>query len=677
MRRWPLVLLLAFAIGLCAPQVHAKRIALAIGNDNYRNVSKLQKAGNDALAMATELTAAGYEVVLQRDLDYRGMVRSLETLYNSITGGDEVIVFFAGHGVQIKSGSFLLPIDIEATSESEVERTSYALNDLMEHLEQARASFSLVLVDACRDNPLKSKGRSVGTGRGLNPPDPPKGQMVVYSASRGQQALDRLSEKDANPNGVFTREFISRMRRPGLRIEDLVRETQESVERLARSVNHEQRPAIYNETRGSFYFFAPTTAGSAIAVNAASEDAPREDRFWEDTKYAGNRDGFEAYLEVYPKGRYAALARANISRLGAGGTVSGVLSNSSFAAGIGRPVAPALATGAVGATVAADAAAVAAVAPVVAAPAASTALLATAAATTASAAMAAPTTVAPAPFAPSTQAISPPAPVRLLPSPPSARRTSSRITFPNGDTYDGELEDNLIQGKGTQTFASGDVYSGEFQRGVKVGNGAYKYVNGDRYEGEFADNEFHGHGTQTFRSGDVYSGDFRRGVKSGQGMYKFANGDVYEGEFAENLFHGKGKQSFASGDVYEGEFQRGMKHGHGAYRFANGDRFVGALANNQFNGRGTMVYANGDRYEGTFLSDTKTGQGTHFFANGERYEGHFQANAQGGAGTHFYANGERFVGQFASGRRHGTGTYYFVNGETRTVEFANGVEKPK
>jgi hypothetical protein len=79
--------------------------------------------------------------------------------------------------------------------------------------------------------------------------------MIVYSASRGQQALDRLLEKDPNPNSVFTRELITRMKVPGLKIEDLMRDVQNSVEELAKSVRHEQRPAIYNESRGNFYFY--------------------------------------------------------------------------------------------------------------------------------------------------------------------------------------------------------------------------------------------------------------------------------------------------------------------------------------------------------------------------------------------------------------------------------------
>jgi formylglycine-generating enzyme required for sulfatase activity len=296
---------------------HAKRTALVIGNDNYTTVSKLQKAGNDATAMARELRAAGFAVQLHKDLNYRSMVKAVETFANGITGGDEVVVFYAGHGVQIKTGSYLLPTDIEAMSESEVEKTAYELNALSDKISESKPAFTLVLVDACRDNPLKSRGRNVGNARGLSAIEPPKGQIVVYSASRGQQALDRLGAKDANPNGVFTREFIARMKKPGVKIEDLMREVQDSVEALAKTVNHDQRPAIYNEARGNFYFFGPTTVQVAPSAPVAPEmtASQREDAFWSDAKAAGNREAFQAYLDSYPRGRYISLARANTARL--------------------------------------------------------------------------------------------------------------------------------------------------------------------------------------------------------------------------------------------------------------------------------------------------------------------------------------------------------------------------
>ncbi len=594
------------ALALSALPVHAKRIALVMGNDNYQQVSKLQKAGNDAVAMATELRAAGFEVVLHKDLNYRAMVKAMESLYASITGGDEVVVFFAGPGVQLKNGSFLLPTDIEANSESEVEKTSYALNDIMEHLGQAKAAFSLVLLDACRDNPLKNKGRNVGgASRGLNPPDPPKGQMVVYSASRGQQALDRLSDADNHPNSVFTREFISRMRKPGLKLEELVREIQDSVERLARTVSHEQRPAMYNEARGNFYFFGPNAAGTTAAASGATiNEALREDRFWEDTKSAGNRDGFEAYLDQYPKGRYANLARANINRLIAAGGAG---------AGSSTP-----ATSAVNA-----------------------ALSAVMPAPTLMDANAPPPQVAVAAGTPAgdvvVAALSPQQrSVKKLNMPNGDRYEGEAIgvirtgqgtyTFANGDKYEGELLDNFFHGKGTQTYVNGDVYTGDFQRSAKTGQGVYRYVNGDKYEGGFLNNILHGKGLQTYKSGDTYEGEYENGNKQGRGIYRFANGDRFEGTFVDNLFNGKGLMVFANGDRYEGDF-----------------------FNNAKNGKGIHFFASKDRYEGTFQAGVQAGAGTHFYSNGDKFVGQFANGVRHGKGLYSFAGGQTKPQEFDNG----------------------------
>ena len=115
----------------------AKRLALVIGNDNYANVTKLQKAGNDASAMGAQFRKAGYDVTVQKNLNYFSMLKVIDEFANKISGGDEVIVFYAGHGVQLKSGNYILPIDIEPDSESRVEKTAYSLGDLSDKLNEA------------------------------------------------------------------------------------------------------------------------------------------------------------------------------------------------------------------------------------------------------------------------------------------------------------------------------------------------------------------------------------------------------------------------------------------------------------------------------------------------------------------------------------------------------------
>ena len=306
-----LALLLAF-VAAFAHATPAKRLALLIGNDAYQHISKLEKAGNDAVAMARELKAAGFEVELLRDVNYRNMTKSIEAFTARINGGDQVLVFYAGHGVQIKSGNYLLPIDLEKGSESEIERFSYSLDDLTAKLAEAKASFSLVIIDACRNNPIKVAGRSVGASRGLSAVEPPKGQMVVFSASRGQEALDKLNDKDTSPNGVFTRELIARMKTPGIKIQDLMVEVQDAVEGLARSVDHDQRPAMYNESRGNFYFYGSGT--SKITINTPASNDP-EIETWNAASGTNSLKAYQAYLKAYPAGRFSAAANIKVDAL--------------------------------------------------------------------------------------------------------------------------------------------------------------------------------------------------------------------------------------------------------------------------------------------------------------------------------------------------------------------------
>lgn len=202
-----------------------------------------------------------------------------------------------------------MPIDVSTTSASKVDKTAYELEALMAEVAEANPAFSLFIVDACRDNPFATKG--VGTG--FTNPEAAQGQIVLFAASRNQQALERLSDDDKDPNGVFTSEFIKRMKTPGLEISDLMKEVQNSVEKLADKVGHKQRPAIVNEAKGNFYFFGPTT----VQVNAANAAAPDalELQFWQSTEKQNTKEAYLVYKKRYAKGQFVDLADSALSRI--------------------------------------------------------------------------------------------------------------------------------------------------------------------------------------------------------------------------------------------------------------------------------------------------------------------------------------------------------------------------
>ena len=231
----------------------ANRKALVIGNDTYKSVTKLLNAREDAKAIASNLTAVGYKVTLQLDLNEKEMKAALRTFSSQVQGGDEVMFFFAGHGVQLGSANYLLPIDIGGESEAQVKDEAIQLQRVLDDMTDKKAKFTLAMIDACRDNPFKATGRNIG-GRGLAPTTAATGQMVVFSAGTGQQALDRLGSSDKNKNGVFTRTFLKEMQKPGLSIDRIIKNVRNEVAELAKTIGHEQVPAIYDQVLGDFYF---------------------------------------------------------------------------------------------------------------------------------------------------------------------------------------------------------------------------------------------------------------------------------------------------------------------------------------------------------------------------------------------------------------------------------------
>lgn len=693
--RWCVVVLLA---GLAAWPVHARRVALVIGNDAYAKVARLDRAGADAEAVAKELEAAGFEVSLYRDLTNTRFAVAVSEFYDKVKKGDDVVVFYAGHGVQTERGAQLLPVDIEGDTEFVVERLSQPVNGLLDSLERLQPRTAIVIIDACRDNPLRAQGRPIGAARGLSGPNVARGQMLMFSAASRERALDSLGKDDRHPNGVFTRELIARIRTPGVPFEQVAREVQNAVEKLAASVNHKQRPLIVNDSIGDFALYPASGAAAAAPVAARAPDAAqlaaaREDRFWDGVLKADTVEAYRGYLERYPQGEYAVIARAAVAKLSER-TPATVAQNTRGAASepaaTPAPAAPRIDPGPAAATPSGPA-------PPGAGPRPPGSPLPAPASAPAAAPVVAPAVPPAATAGPATAPASAPAAVPAAGAVSPARGRAS-YALPNGDRYDGEVSGNQRSGKGTYRFANGDRYEGEFVadqfmgqgvmtfangdryeggfRGTsKQGRGVMVFVNGDRYEGEFLDNAYHGQGRFTFASGERYEGMYQRGLKHGQGEQVFANKDRYVGPFENDKPHGKGVTHHANGDVFEGDHVQGVKQGTGVYRFANGDRYEGEFEAGMFSGRGRLYLANGDRYEGTFRNNVKEGQGVHYFANKDRYEGQFRNGAQHGQGTHYFANGDRFVGSFVDGLRHGKGVHHFANGQTREIEYVNGVEK--
>jgi hypothetical protein len=359
-----LVLAIAVASALFSLEaLAAQRLALVVGNDAYQNITKLRNARNDAQAVAKELETAGFKVTRVLDATRASFNDQLDGFVRKIEKGDDVVFFFSGHGSQPPlRGPYLLPVDIKVTERS-IATDGQSLELLLAEL-GAKSRFTLAIIDACRNDPFRetSTGRSMVAGSNLAM-EAPRGTVVMMAASKGQEALDRLGNSDIVPNGVFTRELVKSMRQPGVTVNDMLRKVRFSVINLAKSVNHEQWPAIMDDSSADFYLYptngpmptpaptpfpspapSPAPAPSPTPTPAPSplprpvpapaplpapspaprptpspslSEAQREYDAWEAAQRANTRGAIEGFVTQFPQGRYLGMARQKLAGMAA------------------------------------------------------------------------------------------------------------------------------------------------------------------------------------------------------------------------------------------------------------------------------------------------------------------------------------------------------------------------
>ena len=233
--------------------VNERRIALVIGNSAYRNVPPLTNPVRDATAIADALRRTGFQTVtLLIDLPKEKLVDALHNFAQLADSADWALVYYAGHGIEMGGGNYLIPVDAKLSTDRDVGFETVPLDQVLSAVEGAKR-LKLVLLDACRDNPFASQMRrtmataSRSIGRGLASIEPESGTLVVYAAKHGETALDG----DGN-NSPFATAFMKNIQTPGLEVRRMFDFVRDDVLDMT---SRRQQPFSYGSVSGRQEFF--------------------------------------------------------------------------------------------------------------------------------------------------------------------------------------------------------------------------------------------------------------------------------------------------------------------------------------------------------------------------------------------------------------------------------------
>lgn len=268
--------LIGAAVGLCLASFAisvqaAERLALVIGNGSYQK-APLANAASDSRRIADALADTGFQVVHLIDADrreIRAAVRALAALKAAAGRGATTLFYFAGHGVQVEGRNYLIPIAADIRDPADLAYDAIDARWVLDKIGPSFTGLSIVVLDACRDNPFPSATR--GSARGLAQMSAPAGALLAYATAPGTAAFD--GDGDASPySGALARAI----REPGLKIEEVFKRVRRQV---YAETDGKQVPWESSSLIGDFYFAGgagpSVSASSLAAISSPSFLGPR------------------------------------------------------------------------------------------------------------------------------------------------------------------------------------------------------------------------------------------------------------------------------------------------------------------------------------------------------------------------------------------------------------------
>jgi tetratricopeptide (TPR) repeat protein len=207
-----------------ATNAHGPRVALVIGNGQYVNANVLPNPPNDAHAMAGVLREIGFEVQEGENLTRANMETQLREFLHKAQTASIVLLFYAGHGMQVDGKNYLVPVDAKLAEPSDLDFETIEIDKVLDQLGDPGHT-NIILLDACRDNPLARSfashlpaSRSAAVATGLAPYSAVgTGTLIAYATAPGQTALD-----GQGADSPFTTSLLHNIKTPGLEIRQVL-----------------------------------------------------------------------------------------------------------------------------------------------------------------------------------------------------------------------------------------------------------------------------------------------------------------------------------------------------------------------------------------------------------------------------------------------------------------------
>jgi formylglycine-generating enzyme required for sulfatase activity len=279
-----------------------RRVALVLGNGDYRypeNLPKLDNPTNDAEDISAILRRFGFEVIERKNQTLEAMNQAIAEFGRKAADAEAAIFYFAGHGIQVKNQNYLMPIDARVESEAVVPYQGVNINQILDEMDNAKSAANIVMLDACRNNPITGKFRS-GRARGLaTPGNVPKGTVIVFATDPGNVAADGDGR-----NGLFTSGLLTAFKGTDLSLDEVLTVASAEVERAS---GNTQTPYVNGPKtlQKNFHFRLTVNPGTAQI----------EKTFWLSIEKSTDSADFDAYLRKYPSGNYKAIAENRLKQL--------------------------------------------------------------------------------------------------------------------------------------------------------------------------------------------------------------------------------------------------------------------------------------------------------------------------------------------------------------------------